>query len=676
MRRCGQLGIPYAEAIGSPYFAQQGLVAPELFAQYTEGIEGYTGPADRRRPLDSLKTLPHDLHAVQALLSSSPTRPLAQVSDQHRPPVNHAIMVDQRSLSAASETLALSGASPSLSDSGDSTLAGDLEFDLTGIVEHEGDIPSFVAIVPPRVRAEDGYIPPELPRDRWQLADRAGYEHSIAWLMPDSDVVIDGDGWLRPHPKKDKRRNNDFKERGKNGRRSKRRARSIRGSWVSLEPVVCRAWCDALVERRHLSKRDVDELIAECDGDTAAEDLRIHVMRALEAFGFEEKHASDVEAVLWDCPIDVDPDELFTALDAALNRSVTLPGTERLIMERASDEAELQALLSARQELVQEILSHDSALQAAINLRKSGNRDSALELQTLSAWVDSGRPNHGKAWRAAVNAVQMLWLSEAEYHHVVNESVLKQQYEADAQQIIRAFNQYTLLLTKTQTRYLPYVRRLVSRSLARHEEMEDAFQSATLGLLRALDLLNGKSASAFRYYVSQWVNAKFLQWRGNHDYLIRIPLNRLRDVWDFERALMTSRTSASRLPEQQVLAAELGWDQERVAHSYQLMRTSVPLPDIADNGAWGANPVADYMSNELSEVIDAAISRYNARDAKVIRLYFGLDHTGDHTLEVIGSMLGVTRERIRQLRDRMLERLRTSANKTELHCFADFEVEP
>lgn len=676
MRRCGQLGIPYAETIGSPYFALQGLVAPELFVQYTEGVDGYTGPPERRRPLDSLKTLPHDLLAVRALLLCDPGRPLEQGSNQHRPNIDNVDIVGERSSSASNEPIAMPAVSPSSIDGQESTPSDDLEFDLSDIFAEENDAQVFVAAASPPARTQDSYMPPELPRERWQVVNRAGYEDSIEWFWSETEIGIDGDGWLPPRPKKAKKRNNDFKERGKNGRKSKRRARSIRGSWVSLDPVVCRAWCDALIERCHFSKRDIDEVLAECAGDTSVEDLRVHIMRALEGFGFAEKNESDVAASLWDQPTDVDPDELFTAVDAALNRSVTLPGTERLTMERASDEAELQALLAARQDLALEVLSHDSALQTAINLRLSGNRDGFSEMQKLSAWTDSGRPNHGKTWRAAVNAVEMLWLSEAEYRQVVSESGLRHQHEGDNRHLIRAFDQYTLLLTKTRTRYLPYVRRLVSRSLARQEEMEDAFQSATLGLFRALDLLNGKSASAFRYYLSQWVNAKFLQWRGNHDGLIRIPQNRLQDIRDFERARLTLKTSPSRPSERQALASQLGWDLERVAEFECLLRTSVPLTDVADDGEWGANPVADYMNKELSEVIDAAIERYDVRDAMVIRLYFGLDHAGDHTLEVIGSMLGVTRERIRQLRERMLERLRAFAKKTELHYFAEFEGEP
>jgi RNA polymerase primary sigma factor len=63
------------------------------------------------------------------------------------------------------------------------------------------------------------------------------------------------------------------------------------------------------------------------------------------------------------------------------------------------------------------------------------------------------------------------------------------------------------------------------------------------------------------------------------------------------------------------------------------------------------------MERFLSEEVQQALGSLPPRDARVLRLYFGLDDGQEHTLEEIGTMLGVTRERIRQLRDRALKRL-------------------
>jgi RNA polymerase primary sigma factor len=76
------------------------------------------------------------------------------------------------------------------------------------------------------------------------------------------------------------------------------------------------------------------------------------------------------------------------------------------------------------------------------------------------------------------------------------------------------------------------------------------------------------------------------------------------------------------------------------------------------------------MANSQTQDIEAALAVLPPRDAKVLRLYFGLDGGREHTLEEIGGMLGVTRERVRQLRDRALKRLREGDVGRALASFA------
>ena len=72
----------------------------------------------------------------------------------------------------------------------------------------------------------------------------------------------------------------------------------------------------------------------------------------------------------------------------------------------------------------------------------------------------------------------------------------------------------------------------------------------------------------------------------------------------------------------------------------------------------------------LAETVESALTTLDARDAKVLKLYFVLQGESEHTLEEIGNMLGVTRERIRQLRDRALRRLREGRKGDALESFA------
>ena len=78
----------------------------------------------------------------------------------------------------------------------------------------------------------------------------------------------------------------------------------------------------------------------------------------------------------------------------------------------------------------------------------------------------------------------------------------------------------------------------------------------------------------------------------------------------------------------------------------------------------------EAMNRFLTDEIEQALGTLPQRDAKVLKLYFGLEGGREHTLEEIGSMLGVTRERVRQLRDRALKRLREGDVGRALSSFA------
>ena len=110
------------------------------------------------------------------------------------------------------------------------------------------------------------------------------------------------------------------------------------------------------------------------------------------------------------------------------------------------------------------------------------------------------------------------------------------------------------------------------------------------------------------------------------------------------------------------------WSPLLVGQMRRLGVDSVPIAlFIADEQG---DPEAQAMDKFLSVEIETALRTLPPRDAKVLRLYFGLEGGREHTLEEIGSMLGVTRERVRQLRDRALKRLREGDVGRALGSFA------
>ena len=119
-------------------------------------------------------------------------------------------------------------------------------------------------------------------------------------------------------------------------------------------------------------------------------------------------------------------------------------------------------------------------------------------------------------------------------------------------------------------------------------------------------------------------------------------------------------------PEEVAAQVSLSLDvvQSLMALNTSEVRLDAPLDPSGDRTlidrfvAGGAGDVeARAMEKFLAEEVELALATLPARDARVLRLYFGLDDGREHTLEEIGGMLGVTRERVRQLRDRALKRL-------------------
>jgi RNA polymerase primary sigma factor len=160
-----------------------------------------------------------------------------------------------------------------------------------------------------------------------------------------------------------------------------------------------------------------------------------------------------------------------------------------------------------------------------------------------------------------------------------------------------------------------------------------------------------------------------------------VPLNRTADLSRITRTSETLRQELRREPTPEEIAGMTGLSVEVVRALAALNTADVRLDSPLDPEGERAlidrfivdeegDPEERAMERFLSEQIDLALRTLPARDAKVLRLYFGLDGGREHTLEEIGGMLGVTRERVRQLRDRALKRLREGQVGRALASFA------
>ena len=211
--------------------------------------------------------------------------------------------------------------------------------------------------------------------------------------------------------------------------------------------------------------------------------------------------------------------------------------------------------------------------------------------------------------------------------------------------------------------------------------LTDLIGEGNLGLLTAARKFDPDQGVKFISYAVWWIRQAILAALARHGRTVRVPLNRTADLSRIVRTSETLRQDLRREPTPEEIASATGLSldvvQSLAALNTSEVRLDAPLDPEGDRSLierFIADEQGDAeeqaMDKFLSEEIENALRTLPPRDAKVLRLYFGLDGGREHTLEEIGGMLGVTRERVRQLRDRALKRLREGDVGRALASFA------
>jgi RNA polymerase primary sigma factor len=231
------------------------------------------------------------------------------------------------------------------------------------------------------------------------------------------------------------------------------------------------------------------------------------------------------------------------------------------------------------------------------------------------------------------------------------------------------------------TRNLRFVISVAKKYQNRGLPLLDLIGEGNLGLLTAARKFDPAHGVKFISYAVWWIRQAILAAIARHGRTVRVPLNRTADLSRIVRATAALRQTLGREPTSEEIAVEVNLSVDLVQALAALNAAEVRLdaPQIQDGDRSTierfmaedrAEPDAEAMEQFLIAEIDAALSTLPPRDARVLRLYFGLDGGREHTLEEIGGLFGVTRERVRQLRDRALKRLREGEVGRALASFA------
>ena len=490
----------------------------------------------------------------------------------------------------------------------------------------------------------------------------------------------------------------DFLQVRNRGRQSVKRAVVQTGTRVSIDPGLCHTWAEEILGKGRCSLDDIDSLVALCQGNGDLEELRTNLRRNLEAAGFDLDQATGHDAGLWDAFSDTSSDDLADAIEAALTRRTRLPGTQRFVMEKSDELQLLEPMMRAKQLLQLGILRSETAVQTILDVMGSirdGARDpSSVSLRTiipsrpghaetsevmaaveaLRLWHTTGRVMDGKRRREALPALEALELSLAFHKELVRRLEEFPACRAEASQL-----EAEILISESATgnlirEHLPYVRRFASRNVEEGEDPEDVFQVAFMGLQRSTRRFDPERGYRFPIYATYWMRQAIMRWRADEGAAIRIPVHRNEKVTKLDRALDRLAVRIGSAVSDLDLAEELEWTIDEVRQFRGIPREAeYPASlDDWDNLLSEPSEVNVFEHAETERIVADALADLPQRQAEVIRMRFGIGRETDMTLEEIGQIYGVTRERIRQIEAKALDYLAHPARKRRLSALLGF----
>ena len=245
--------------------------------------------------------------------------------------------------------------------------------------------------------------------------------------------------------------------------------------------------------------------------------------------------------------------------------------------------------------------------------------------------------------------------------------------EVELAQRIKAGDQIALeKLTKANLRFVVSVaKQYQNQGLT----LPDLINEGNLGLIKAAQRFDETRGFKFISYAVWWIRQSILQALAEQSRIVRLPLNKIGSINKINKTFAFLEQAHERPPSAEEIAKELDMTVEDVKQSLKNSGRHVsmdaPLIDGEDSNLYDVlrsgespNPDRDLLHESLRTEIERALETLTPREADVIRLYFGLAGQHSMTLEEIGETFDLTRERVRQIKEKAIRRLKhTSRSK-------------
>jgi RNA polymerase primary sigma factor len=210
--------------------------------------------------------------------------------------------------------------------------------------------------------------------------------------------------------------------------------------------------------------------------------------------------------------------------------------------------------------------------------------------------------------------------------------------------------------------------------------LSDLINEGNLGLIRAAHKFNETKGIKFISYAVWWIRQAILQALAEQSRIVRVPLNRAGALNRIGRRSSALLQELGREPTVWEIAADMDITQQEVERTLAISQSHLSLDAPITPGEdhrlrdylpdqYAPGPEDEACDHALKDSVEAALSSLKEREAKILRLYFGLDDQKPMTLEEIGALMGITRERVRQIKQKALVRLRHASRARFLETF-------